>query len=32
MDYGEWIEWDMELREMFEFEDANNDLPEEEPE
>ena len=28
MDYGEWIEWDMELREMFEFEDVNSELRE----
>lgn len=30
MDYSEWIEWNEELREMFEFEDANSDLDEEE--
>ena len=26
MDYSEWLEWDAELREMFEFEDVNADL------
>ena len=28
MDYSEWVEWDDELREMFEFEDVNADLGE----
>ncbi len=28
MDYSEWVEWDDELREMFEFEDVNADLEE----
>ena len=30
MDYSEWIEWNDELREMFEFEDVDSELSEEE--
>ena len=28
MDYSDWVEWNEELREMFEFEDANANLAE----
>ncbi len=30
MDYSEWIEWNDELREMFEFEDVDSESSEEE--
>ena len=30
MDYSEWIEWNDELREMFEFGDVDSELSEEE--